>query len=143
MKILVESMGRINFGRKLFTNQRGITKGIKIDGKAVYDWVTYDAITVPFPAVGDGYKPGQPVYFSGEFNLTHTADTYLNMKGFGKGVVFVNGHNIGRYWEIGPQYSLYVPGIWLHKGKNSIWIFDEINHSQRHSISATARPVNN
>jgi beta-galactosidase len=167
VKILVENMGRINFGRRLWTNGRGATKGIVINGKQETDWIT---TALPMDTIskltGDMFQPrdtapirlssgiveyvnppaphsDRPIFYTGTFYLTHTADTYLNMKGFGKGVVFVNGHNLGRYWEIGPQYSLYVPAVWLKKGANQIVIFDELNHSQQHYISATAKPLNN
>jgi beta-galactosidase len=129
----------------MFENEKGTSKGIVIDGKIILGWTT-DALPPKDPDVyscGDEYVAHLPVYYSGTFKLTHTADTYINMKGFGKGVVFVNGHNIGRYWEIGPQYSLYVPGVWLNEGENEIVIFDQINHTQQHSISATAKPMNN
>ena len=52
-------------------------------------------------------------YFLGEFNLKKTGDTFINMEAFGKGQVWINGHAIGRYWSIGPQQTLYVPGCWL------------------------------
>ena len=144
VKILVENMGRVNFGKKLFENKRGATKGIIMDGKPVDGW-----ITTPLEITGrhlmtarSTYHPHQPITYSGTFQLTHTADTYLDMHGFGKGCVFVNGHNLGRFWEVGPQFSLYVPGVWLHEGANEIIIFDELNHSEQHYISATAKPVN-
>ena len=145
LRILVENMGRVNFGRKLYANRRGVTKGILIDGKPVKGWQIGQLPMSEVPkllAENRSYHQGQPVYYKGTFDLKRTADTYLNMKGFGKGVVFVNGHNLGRYWEIGPQFSLYVPGVWLNNGENEIVIFDQLNHSQQHSISATAKPLN-
>jgi beta-galactosidase len=76
----------------------------------------------------------------GSFVLTETGDTFLDMHGFGKGFVFVNGHNLGKYWNIGPQQTLYLPGCWLKKGLNTIVVFDElkINHK---SIGAIDHPV--
>ena len=44
------------------------------------------------------------------------------MREFGKGYLWVNGHNLGRYWEIGPQYRLYCPGVWLKKGENELFV---------------------
>jgi beta-galactosidase len=164
VRILAENMGRVNFGRKLWDNARGATQGIVINGKEQKDWITR-SIQIDSMAKGiaqQGSNPtmdvhsdrgdtvicqqckrsaGSPIFYTGTFTLTRTADTYLDMHGFGKGVVFVNGHNLGRYWEIGPQYSLYVPGVWLKQGANEIVIFDQLNHSQQHYISATARPV--
>jgi beta-galactosidase len=146
LRVLVENMGRVNFGKKLWDNKRGITAGFKINGKPIKDW---SIVPLPFKnkpvcdmSSNIAYKANQPVFYSGFFDLSRTADTYLDMHGFGKGVVFVNGHNLGRYWEIGPQFSLYVPGVWLKQGANQIIIFDQLNHTQQHSISATAKPVN-
>lgn len=69
-----------------------------------------------------------PAFFKFEFELETPenayGDTYLDFAGWGKGCVWVNGFNIGRFWEIGPQYSLYIPGPLLHSGKNEIIIFE-------------------
>ena len=59
-----------------------------------------------------------------EFNLDETGDTYIDMSAYTKGIVWVNGHNLGRYWNVGPQYRLYCPEPWLKKGNNEILIFD-------------------
>lgn len=59
----------------------------------------------------------------GTFSLKKTGDTFIDMRGWGKGIVFVNGINLGRYWEIGPQQTLYLPGCWLRKGENRIVVF--------------------
>jgi beta-galactosidase len=67
-------------------------------------------------------RPGQ--FFKASFNLTTTGDTYLDLSAFKKGMVWVNGHHLGRYWEIGPQKRLYCPATWLNKGENTIVVFD-------------------
>lgn len=56
------------------------------------------------------------------FNLDKVGDTYFNMKNFYKGYVWVNGRNIGRYWDLGPQYKLFCPGVWLKKGENTMYV---------------------
>ncbi|MCW3127517.1 MAG: bga [Bacteroidetes bacterium] len=156
LRILIENEGRINFGKHLWSNDKGPINGIRIGGKLEGDdWMITDIspenITAATRWISKEtslkhwlqiYHADQPILYSGEFHLTDTADTYLDMHGFGKGFVMVNGHNLGRYWEIGPQFSLYVPGVWLKKGENEIVIFDQLNHKQMHSISATAKPVN-
>ena len=75
-------------------------------------------------------QAGHPLIKSGEFNLTEVADTYFDMSNWGKGVVWVNGHNLGRYWSIGPQQSIYVPAEWLKKGQNKIDILELIKPQQ-------------
>jgi len=68
-------------------------------------------------------KPG---YHRGYFNLKKVGDTFLNFETWGKGQVYVNGHALGRFWRIGPQQTLYVPGCWLKKGKNEVIVLDVV-----------------
>jgi beta-galactosidase len=70
----------------------------------------------------EGFHDG--VFFNGSFDLNTVADTYLDLSNFKKGVIWVNGHNLGRYWNVGPQFHLYCPANWLHKGKNAVTVFD-------------------
>jgi beta-galactosidase GanA len=67
-------------------------------------------------------QPGQ--FFSGTFQVNSLGDAYLDMNGWPKGCVWVNGHHLGRYWEVGPQKRLFLPANFLKKGKNDIVIFD-------------------
>lgn len=145
LRLIVENMGRINFGSRLWQNHRGATVGIYLDGELTTGWTTHSMMSAGVSTMysrGSRYRSHEPVFYTGGVTLSDTADTYLDMHAFGKGCVFVNGHNLGRYWEIGPQYSLYVPGVWLHKGKNEIVIFDMLNRKQQYYISATDHPVN-
>ena len=71
------------------------------------------------------------MFFRGSFALTELGDTFLDMRKWGKGHVWVNGHHLGRFWNIGPQQSLYVPVGWLKKGRNSIVILDLENKGTR------------
>jgi len=65
-----------------------------------------------------------PVFLQGTFHVTQCEDTYLDMRHFGKGYVWVNGHALGRYWNRGPQGALYLPGCWLNQGENTVLVFD-------------------
>jgi beta-galactosidase len=78
----------------------------------------------------------QPALYKGTFTLTKTGDTYLDMHGFGKGFVFLNGRNLGKYWEIGPQQTIYIPAPWLKKGVNEIVVFDQLKdgHTEIHTL---------
>ena len=69
-----------------------------------------------------GNRPG--TFFKGEFELNATGDTFFDVSGFKKGVAWINGHNLGRYWEIGPQKRLYCPASWLKQGNNTLVMFD-------------------
>jgi beta-galactosidase GanA len=71
-----------------------------------------------------------------EADLDETKDTYIDVSEFQKGYVWVNGHNLGRYWNIGPQQRLYCPGVWLNKGKNKILILDLFEHNKTVTIKA-------
>jgi beta-galactosidase len=64
------------------------------------------------------------LFFRARFELDATGDTYLDMSGWTKGVVWVNGHHLGRYWHIGPQQRLFCPAPWLRQGENVVTIFD-------------------
>jgi beta-galactosidase GanA len=64
------------------------------------------------------------MFFRGTFRLDEPADTFIDMTGYRKGVVWVNGHNLGRYWDIGPQRRLYCPAPWLKAGENEVIVFD-------------------
>lgn len=144
LDILVENNGRINYGPYLTDNRQGITESVKLNGEELLGWKMYK---FPFQTV-DGLKysanssaPGAvPGVFKGSFVLKTTGDTYFDMSGFGKGVVFLNGINLGKYWHIGPQQTLYVPKGWLYKGVNTIVVFDELGGTHK-SISALDHPV--
>jgi len=81
-----------------------------------------------------------PAYYRGTFNLTKTGDTFLNMTTWGKGLVWVNGYALGRFWEIGPQQTLYVPGCWLEEGENEIIILDIVS-PEENKISGLRYPI--
>jgi beta-galactosidase len=74
------------------------------------------------PLITDPERPG--IFFKGLFDLDKPADTYFDLTNYKKGVAWINGHNLGRYWDIGPQTRLYCPAGWLKKGENEIIVFD-------------------
>lgn len=127
LDILVEGMGRINFAEYMI-DRKGITDRVSLNGMTLMDWQIF---TLPFDETyvqnlkftsGENTRPG--LFFKGEFELAVVGDTYLDVSQWEKGVVWVNGHNLGRYWNIGPQKQLYCPAPFLKKGKNEIVIFD-------------------
>lgn len=132
LDILVEAMGRMNFGKGIY-DWKGITQKVELssDGntKDLKNWQVFN-IPVDYSFTKDkSYKKDSntqkhPAYYKATFNLAKTGDTFLNMSDWSKGLVWVNGHAMGRYWEIGPQQTLYVPGCWLKEGENEIIVFD-------------------
>jgi beta-galactosidase len=127
LDILVEGMGRINFGPRLL-DRKGITERVTLNNMTLMTWDVHglpmdeeDLVLLKFGA----RPPGKPAnFFRGRFDLGETGDTYLDMTGWEKGVVWVNGHNLGRYWERGPQKRLYCPSPFLKNGTNEIIVFD-------------------
>lgn len=126
MDILVENMGRVNFGPRMEKQRKGIAQCVQINGHIHNNWVQYplplsDISRVDF--TGE-YKEGVPAFYRFHFEAEELCDTFLEMEGWGKGCAFLNGFNLGRFWEIGPQKRLYIPAPLLKKGKNEIIIFE-------------------
>lgn len=127
LEILVEGMGRINFAEAMI-DRKGITDRVVLNGMTLMNWEMYSlpmneaSVQSLTASATHSDKPGQ--YFKASFNLDKTGDTYIDMSAYQKGIVWVNGHNLGRYWQIGPQQRLYCPATWLRKGSNEILIFD-------------------
>ena len=146
LEILVENLGRINFGKYLLQNKKGITAGVSFADKELKNWKMYSLPFDKAPAAKEGssvpVQGQQPVIKSGTFTLGKTGDTYLDMSAWGKGVVWVNGHNLGRYWNIGPQQTLYVPVEWLKKGTNEITVLELLKPEQT-GLQAGEKPVLN
>ena len=142
LNILVEGMGRINFGRAI-KDYKGIIGDVTLTADVDDNEVTWKPQLWTHLAIDDSYetaveslklvqnsninKPTEKSkrgYYRGFFNLSKVGDTFLNFETWGKGQVWVNGHAMGRIWSIGPQQTLYVPGCWLKKGKNEIIVLD-------------------
>jgi len=141
LDILVENMGRINFGPQLVADRKGITEKVTLNGDELTPWEIYP-LPIPDPARWPfSTKPAAaPALHRGTFRLTAIGDTFLDMRGWGKGIVWINGHNLGRYWRIGPQQSLFVPAPWLNPGANQIIVLDLEEHGPR-SIQSATDPV--
>lgn len=143
LTILIEAMGRINFGRAI-KDFKGITDRVTLTAEADGHELTYDLknwriATIPcdYQTAVNALSSAQPHfsffilhpsfkkgYYRANFTLKKVGDTFINMEAFGKGMVYVNGHALGRFWNIGPQQTLYVPGCWLNKGKNEVVVLD-------------------
>jgi len=127
LDILVEGMGRVNFGPRLL-DRKGITDRVTLAGVTLMNWEVFllpmDAPYLNGLRYTGADSVSAPGFFKGMFNLADNGDTYLDMKGWKKGVVWVNGHNLGRFWDVGPQERLFVPGPFLWRGQNEIVVFD-------------------
>lgn len=146
LDILVENMGRINYGAEIIHNLKGIVGPVIIDGNEIKgNWKMYPLPFNKMPELKSKLKVipfRTPVIKEAKFQLKECGDTFLDMRNFGKGIVFINGKNIGRYWsKVGPQLTLYVPGVWLKKGENIIQVFEQINDKDVLEINSISRPI--
>lgn len=144
LAVLVENMGRVNYGHKLTapTQFKGLGRGVMSDVHFIGHW---DMYPLPLDDISGldftkEWQEGQPAFYRYQFELEDLTDTYLDMTGFGKGVVFVNNVNIGRFWEKGPILYLYIPKGYLKKGVNEIVVF-ETEGQYREKISFSQEPV--
>jgi beta-galactosidase len=144
LDILVENLGRINFGPYLLENKKGITQEVLFNNQELKNWKMYslpfsDINTIRITA-GSSKYPEAPVIRRGIFYLKEAGDAYLDMSKWGKGVVWVNGYNLGRYWNVGPQQTIYVPGEWLKPGNNEIVVL-ELTKPQQAVLRGIDRPL--
>ena len=146
VEILVEAMGRVNFGVEVH-DRKGLQGPVKLtrDNKTIElkGWVTHfypldnemlNRLTFKEKWYGD------PSFYRATINIESPGDTWLDMRPWGKGYAWVNGHNLGRYWNIGPQQTMYVPGAWLKKGANEIIILDLLG-PEKPVIAALDHPI--
>ena len=141
LDLLVEAMGRVNFDKSIH-DRKGITEKVELisseGSEELKNWTVFNfpldygfVASKKYQAAGssavcsiDSNDETIPAYYRGTFKLDKTADTFLDMSSWGKGLVWVNGHALGRFWEIGPQQTLFMPGCWLKKGVNEIIVLD-------------------
>ncbi len=126
LSLLVENMGRVNYGPKL-RDKKGILQGVKLDYQFQFGWKMYSLPCDDLSALHySPTKPGCcPAFLRGKFTAYEKTDTFVRLDGFHKGVVFINGFNLGRYWnDAGPQKTLYLPGPLLKEGENEIVVLE-------------------
>lgn len=142
LDILVENMGRVNYSIKMEEQRKGIRNGVVINGAYQSEW---DHYTLPLDNLDQldftrEFKEGSAGFHRFTLDVDEIGDTFIDCEGWGKGVVFVNGFNLGRFWEIGPQTRLYVPGPLLQVGKNEIILF-ETEGKYKDELVFTDKPV--
>jgi beta-galactosidase len=158
LDILVEGMGHINFAQAMI-DRKGITDRVTLSGMTLFNWQVHrlpvasswvatlhadatlgapatttaatNAATAPGGPAAAAVRPG--LFFRGAFTLDKPADTFIDVSGYKKGVVWVNGHNLGRFWEVGPQTRLYCPASFLKAGSNDVIVLD--------LLQTTASPI--
>jgi beta-galactosidase len=142
LEILVENSGRINFGPHLRDERKGITKAVTYGGVELKGWEIYCAPMNELHGLLFSSRPFDgPGFYRGLFHMGKVGDTFLDMSKFGKGAVWVNGHALGRFWNIGPQQTLYLPGAWLKKGRNEVVVFELNSVNGTLKLSGLAHPI--
>jgi beta-galactosidase len=140
LDILVENSGRVNFGPEIRGERQGITKQVTLNSKPLTGWQIYS-----LPMEHPGRLPSGstdctgPCFYRGTLQVDHPGDTFLDTSSIVKGFVWVNGHALGRAWNIGPQKTLYMPGPWLHPGANEIIVFD-LDAAPGRTVAGRATP---
>lgn len=127
LDLLVENMGRINYGRHMVDERKGLLGPVRFNGQPLLDWEMFplpltDLSQLPFRATAAA--EGRPTFHRGSFQLQRLGDSFIDMRGWQRGHVWINGHHLGRYWKIGPQQTLLVPASWLRKGRNEIIVLE-------------------
>jgi len=126
LDILVEGTGRINFSRELLSERQGLSGAVMLGEREITSWQVYplpmqDLSHVQFRSAAP--DASTPAFYRGNFDLSSTGDTFLDLRGWGKGAVWINGHPLGRFWNVGPQQTLYVPAPYLKAGSNEVVVF--------------------
>ncbi len=141
LDILVENSGRVNFSLAIRGERQGITKQVTLAGRPLTGWQIYslpmtDPEKLPFSAA----DCTGACFYRGTLHVDRVGDTFLDTGSFTKGFVWVNGHPLGRIWNIGPQRTLYLPGPWLRKGENDVIVFD-LQGTPGRTIEGRAAPI--
>ena len=147
LDILVEAMGRVNFDVAIH-DRKGITNKVELltetDKKELKNWEVYsfpvDYDFAESKKYAEGEKLDAPAYYRATFELDRVGDVFLDMQTWGKGMVWVNGKAMGRFWKIGPQQTLFMPGCWLKKGKNEIIVLDLLG-PEKATLSGLKKPI--
>ncbi|CAM6096522.1 unnamed protein product [Calypogeia fissa] len=157
LDILVENMGRVNYGPFMY-DRKGITSGVFLDDIPVLGWTAYpipleniqdvasglvrhqpnvqqSAALLELKRQPENWSTGGPSFYKGRLDVDKPADTFVSLKGWSKGVFFINGFNLGRYWPTkGPQCSLYVPAPLLVTGHNELLLLELESPQEENSV---------
>lgn len=136
--VLVENIGRVNYGSYIPDERKGMETGLLYAGAILFG---YETRTIPLDDLSrlkwtcNRHRDNLPCFFKGEFDAKAGADTFVNFENFDHGYVWINGFNLGRYTNKGPQMTLYVPGYVLKETGNEIIILDVMPTGEKTSVS--------
>lgn len=127
LDILIEAMGRVNFGTEIF-DRKGLHGPVQFNGSEMLNWEIFSLPLDETQLASLHYQPAAagagPAFWRGSFDVAKSGDTFLDVSSWGKGVAWINGHCLGRFWNIGPTQTMYVPGPWLKSGANEVVMLD-------------------
>jgi beta-galactosidase len=146
LDLLVDTFGHVNYGVDIF-DPKGITQKVELlTGNTANELRNWQIFNLPLDGTEiaalkfTDNQTGSPAFYRASFDLSSAGDTFLNLSSWGKGMVWVNGHNLGRFWNIGPQQTLYCPAPWLKIGRNEIVVF-ESNGARQPVIAGLTEPI--
>lgn len=127
LEILLYTIARVNFGVEIH-DRKGLHGPVRFNGKLLENWeiraIDFDADAVLPPLTWKAGRAQGAAFWRGSFDVTQNGDTFLDMSGWGQGIVWVNGRCLGRYWSIGPTQTMYLPGPWIKQGRNEVVVLD-------------------
>jgi beta-galactosidase len=155
LDILVYNLGRNSVGINQSISRKGLNVNPTLDGDELKGWQIFSlpmddpskmelnqaAAADPPSASTQPSEPGAPEIYSGSFNLSETGETYLDMRNWNFGAVWVNGHNLGRYWDVGADRGLYLPSVWQNQGENQITVLELAGPPKSTEISGVGNMV--
>jgi beta-galactosidase len=151
LDLLIDTFGHVNYGGYLH-DRKGITEKVEmVTGKRTNEivgpksWTIFTLPLDPPDLARLKFGPGstdRPAFYRTAFDLAAAGDTFLDFSNWGKGLAWINGHNLGRFWNVGPQQTLYCPGPWLKPGRNELVVF-ELNGTTNHTVTGLADPILN
>ncbi len=134
LDILVDAMGRVNFGKYLVDDRKGLVGDVTLAGTPLTGWDIYSLPLTNLSRVSYSPQPvtdDEPRFYRALIQLESVGYTFFDLRGWGKGYVWINGHNLGRYWSVGPQRTMFVPAEWLRAGENEIVVLDLLPGGER------------
>jgi beta-galactosidase len=152
LDILIEAAGRVNFGVEVY-DRKGLHAPVEFSSqegsgaKELRDWEIFPLQLDEQPPTNLKFRKataasgGVPAFWRGTFEVARAGDTFLDLRGWGKGVVWVNGHCLGRFWNIGPTQTMYLPGPWLRAGRNDVVVLDLLGPRGEPKLAGLAKPV--
>ncbi|MCA1933896.1 MAG: beta-galactosidase [Asticcacaulis sp.] len=132
LDLLIDAMGHVNYGDQIGKDQKGLIGPVTLNGKPLTGWTHLGVSLDDLSALRfKRQRVDGPAFYRGTFETTEAGFTFLDLRGWGKGYVWVNGHNLGRYWSVGPQRAVFVPAPYLKVGVNEVVVLDLHDQGER------------